>query len=115
VTVPEQVEAAILRVEAVLTNYTGGLSIPEAKTRIDTEVGFIEQHITFARFEVSKLRTSTETLFGLKGPRGDVDKEKYYARCECQALRVKTAQLRQLLGEQQAVHVVDLDPSGDVE
>jgi hypothetical protein len=91
---PDEIEAAIGRIEVSLKDFTGGFSIPEPYLAIGREIRFIETRLTFAGFEIAKLRNSVNALFGPSGRRGDVASEKRDARSECHSLRGKAAQLR---------------------
>jgi hypothetical protein len=91
---PDEVRAAVHRIERALSNHSGGVDSYWARTEIGREIQTIERHIDFAEFEITNLRNSERKLYGRTRPRLDVERETWLARSHCASLRAKADQLR---------------------
>jgi hypothetical protein len=58
------------------------------------KIWFSEDRMTFAGYEIAKLRTALEVLFGPRRMRGNIDDRLRDACFECASLRAKASELR---------------------
>lgn len=88
--IPEQLDDAIAQLGYLLSEWTGGMSIPEAYAQADERIHFIKiLHASRPRLEHSINR-----LFGPSGPWSDVDRAKRDARLTLESLSAKVSELR---------------------